>query len=75
MKQKMIVSKKTQKIANLILWVIMFSVLFAFSPEVRAEKQPVNKEVRKYHRQAKKNFHCSLCPAKGLRKFIPKRWR
>lgn len=34
-----------------------------------------NREVRKYHRRNKKAFHCSLCPAKGLKKLMPKRWR
>ena len=70
----MIISKKMQKIANLILWVIMFSVLFTSQAYSQSAMRHDNKEVRKYHRQAKKNFHCSLCPATGLKKYIPKKW-
>jgi len=92
MKAKTVVSKATQKMVDVAMWMIIgMFVLFIGMSSAKAEMPTeapviekvcnygpnggVNRNVKKYHRQNRRNFHCSLCPATGLRKFIPKRWR
>ncbi len=60
---------------KLIIFLLMAMMLSTVSVANHDLRQHDNKEVRKYHRKNKKQFKCSLCPPRGLKKLVPKRWR
>jgi hypothetical protein len=78
---------RTQFIADCLLWAFMIAVVFTLivgsanaqpiQPDAVTvvEKPPVNRNVKKYHKANKKQFKCSACPDKGIKKFLPKKWR
>jgi lauroyl/myristoyl acyltransferase len=86
MKQKLRVSKMSEKVSNFAMWLII-AVFALFLMVGSANAQPVQSEVvtvsqkgknpylKKYHKQNRKNFKCSACPDKGFRKLLPKSWR
>ena len=86
MKNKLEVSEKTQSITTIGLWLIILAVV-AFTMlnatpskaenlnALEAKEMPKNTYVKKYHRKNNRTFTCSLCPAKGIKKFVPKKWR
>jgi TRAP-type C4-dicarboxylate transport system permease small subunit len=78
---------KAQFIMDLAVWLFMAIIVFVFiiggakaqpinyNQITAIEKPPVNKNLKKYHKQNKKRFKCSACPDRGLKKLLPKSWR
>jgi hypothetical protein len=86
MKQKMRISELGQKVSDFALWLIIavFALFLTFGS---LNAQPIennsttltewrkNKNLKKYHKQNNKNFKCSACPDRGIKKLLPKKWR
>jgi hypothetical protein len=80
------VKTRGQFIMDIILWAFMVVVVFILMVG-SANAQPIQSEVvtvsqkgknpylKKYHKQNRKNFKCSACPDRGLKRLLPKSWR
>ena len=86
MKKKMEISKLTQRVSDFALWLII-AVFTVFLVMGSINAQPIrdnattitewhkNRNIKRYHKANNKRFKCSACPDKGIKKFLPKKWR